>query len=346
MSEITPTTVANSSLDPLLDQSNLISTHNLGFAKHKKTLTNLLPPFLSLQVNTALGSADEADARREQLRIRAAIKNRELGLPQTTMTNPSSSPGAAILTTAKSNPVTPSKTQITPKVSVNIGKVRASQSGEVSKGLKKTVLQELIKERDDLCTQTNGLMKENGELIKAKRKADTDVLHLNQDMRSKDKELEDKSVLIGQLNTNLQDKNKELATQAKQLGDKDALIKTLTEDNTKLKDLLEEAKKALKDGGKYAKFEQNGTVAKEIAKWIKDVGFRTKIFVRDDALTKFTTTVYSKVKDKLGLEVAGSEQAVSVSEFCRIYESVVQTELGNRRSYVQTSGMAKMKSKS
>ena len=134
----------------------------------------------------------------------------------------------------------------------------------------------------------------------------------------------------------LADKDEEIETLKLEVDEVTKENQGLTKENEKLKEKLEEALKALKDGGKFSKKEQNKSIKEKIDLWVRDIGFRTVKFAKDDALEKFTKDVFDGIKRDLNLEDPDQDHYCPEKEFVRIYQNVVQATLGNRRQYIQT----------
>ena len=102
---------------------------------------------------------------------------------------------------------------------------------------------------------------------------------------------------------------------------------------TDLLNALEDAKKALKDAGKFASFEQKIDIKKIIHKVVQEDHFRTIKFARDKVLTDSTKRICASKKD--GIEKVNGEE-LDQDEFIRICEAHVQDRLGYQRQYTQT----------
>ena len=240
------------------------------------------------------------------------------------------------------------------------------------KRLKLETLNALIAEKNNAEVKVEDMTNQLQDLLGLKRNADTQIEELGnqvttltgqlKDAQRENRDIKEQVVELNsdnsELNRRLQERHslqdgsgtadsaviETLRTQhAAVLKTKNDRIKELENDNSKLADALAEATKALKDGGKFSKIEQKDDIKKQIAKWIKEVGFRTTKFAKDGELDKFTDKVYDKINEDLGLN---SDDDFSKEEFRRIYKSEVQNQLGTRRQYVQTQGLGSFKSKS
>ena len=124
-------------------------------------------------------------------------------------------------------------------------------------------------------------------------------------------------------------------------------IKELRDENTKLVEDYEELEQTSKEvltttrqnrgvtkAQNPRKDEQKEDVKKAIAWFVKAVLFRTHKFVQPgDALEKATKLVWAGIKDTLELDKGPN--AMDEASFVEIYDSVVLSELSNRRQYHQ-----------
>lgn len=115
--------------------------------------------------------------------------------------------------------------------------------------------------------------------------------------------------------------------------------KKLTHANTKLSDEIEglanQKGRKGKKGSSHVKHEQKKDVVDKIKDYVKDVLFRTVKFALPGVhLEAATKTVWEAIKDNLQLDKGPKPLTLEV--FTEVYESVVLSELSNRRQYVQT----------
>ena len=188
---------------------------------------------------------------------------------------------------------------------------------------------------------------------KSRKALATQIERHDEAIGTKDDEIEhQQEEIVGLTKTNEEftDANSESAT------DTATMIKEiddLTKENTDLisanRDLIDETKSlkealgaalaSLKDGGKHCKSEENNAIKKAIQKWVKEVGFRKTKFAKGAKLVSFTQEVYEGIKEKNKLTEKDSANYCTKTDFHRIYEGWVGSQLADRRSYLQTGLM-------
>lgn len=166
----------------------------------------------------------------------------------------------------------------------------------------------------------------------------SNLVDANREIDKCNKWLKEKQETIDELKVDLSEAEDELEKLEKD-------NKELTESNKRLKEHLVKAQKALKDGGKSVIEEVNDDVAKAIKKWIKQVGFRSQKFAQGRALEQFAEKIYSQVDNELQLSNKEQDYYCPKDDFLRVYESVINKELSDRRQHCQTWGLHVMKSK-
>jgi predicted nucleic acid-binding Zn-ribbon protein len=117
-------------------------------------------------------------------------------------------------------------------------------------------------------------------------------------------------------------------------------IKKLKLEKNELATKLEQAREALRAGGKVADFEVQGDLQKAVQTWIRDVGFRSTQLVckkvKED-VSEFMGKIYDGLAASWTLSDKDSEGYISKQEFSRIYEPTATRYLGNRRSGIMNS---------
>jgi chromosome segregation ATPase len=163
---------------------------------------------------------------------------------------------------------------------------------------------------------------------------DIEALHKNADVLHKEK------AGLKEDNDKYHKANDEAAAESlasiKTINDLTKEIDELTGEKEELEETLVDAYKALKDAGNHCKKEQKKAIKNKIQSWIKEVGFCTVKFVKEDKLDEFVDLVYKSIKDELKLTVAGTDNYCSKECFVRIYKAFIASELGDRRAYTQT----------
>ena len=110
-----------------------------------------------------------------------------------------------------------------------------------------------------------------------------------------------------------------------------------------LLDHLQQAKDALRDADKVAKFEISSSVDKKIQLYLRTGGYHwTKFCSTDEELIDFAKEVYKNIADLEDMKLKDMKKKDTYcpeDEFVRIYKANIGKYLGDRRQYSQSRGL-------